>query len=236
MARGTMSEDVQAQIKRLILRRKLVPGDPLPTEAELVELLDVSRNSVREALKALQAMRIVEIRHGFGTYVGTLTLDPLVEGIAFRAAVRHHQGEASLYELMEVREALEAGLVASVARGLPAEDLAVLRGLVDRMEKEAAAGRVESATDRAFHLALYRSLGNHLLSEVLDAFWDALRRVRKDLDDSSQDPEVTWRQHQEIVTALETGDGDRAVEAMHRHFDGIRERLKDAAQSRIGAV
>ncbi|MEU6119199.1 FadR/GntR family transcriptional regulator [Streptomyces sp. NPDC047117] len=229
MARGTMSEDVQAQIKRLILRRKLVPGDPLPTEAELVDLLDVSRNSVREALKALQAMRIVEIRHGFGTYVGSLTLDPLVEGIAFRAAVRHHQGEASLYELMEVREALEAGLVASVARSLPAEDLAVLRGLVDRMEKEAAAGRVESATDRAFHLALYRSLGNHLLSEVLDAFWDALRRVRKDLDDSSQDPDVTWRQHQEIVTALETGDGDRAVEAMHRHFDGIRERLKGIA-------
>ncbi|MFI9026177.1 FadR/GntR family transcriptional regulator [Streptomyces sp. NPDC053560] len=229
MARGTMSEDVQAQIKRLILRRKLVPGDPLPTEAELVDLLDVSRNSVREALKALQAMRIVEIRHGFGTYVGSLTLDPLVEGIAFRAAVRHHQGEASLYELMEVREALEAGLVASVARSLPAEDLAVLRGLVDRMEKEAAAGRVESATDRAFHLALYRSLGNHLLSEVLDAFWDALRRVRKDLDDSSQDPDVTWRQHQEIVTALETGDGDRAVEAMHRHFDGIRERLKGMA-------
>ncbi|GAA0456526.1 MULTISPECIES: FadR/GntR family transcriptional regulator [Streptomyces] len=228
MARGTMSEDVQAQIKRLILRRKLVPGDPLPTEAELVELLDVSRNSVREALKALQAMRIVEIRHGFGTYVGSLTLDPLVEGIAFRAAVRHHQGEASLYELMEVREALEAGLIASVARSLPAEDLAVLRGLVDRMEKEAAVGRVDGATDRAFHLALYRSLGNHLLSEVLDAFWDALRRVRKDLDDSSQDPEVTWRQHQEIVTALETGDGDRAVEAMHRHFDGIRERLKEA--------
>ncbi|MBZ4019541.1 FadR/GntR family transcriptional regulator [Streptomyces purpurogeneiscleroticus] len=228
MARGTMSEDVQAQIKRLILRRKLVPGDPLPTEAELVELLDVSRNSVREALKALQAMRIVEIRHGFGTYVGTLTLDPFVEGVAFRAAVRHHQGEASLYELMEVREALEAGLVGSVARNLPADDLAVLRGLVDRMEKEAAAGRVESGTDRAFHLALYRSLGNHLLSEVLDAFWDALRRVRKDLDDSRSDPEVTWRQHAEIVTALETGDGDRAVEAMHRHFDGIRERQKGA--------
>ncbi|MEV0599453.1 FadR/GntR family transcriptional regulator [Streptomyces sp. NPDC050315] len=228
MARGTMSEDVQAQIKQLILRRKLVPGDPLPTEAELVELLDVSRNSVREALKALQAMRIVEIRHGFGTYVGTLTLDPFVEGVAFRAAVRHHQGEASLYELMEVREALEAGLVGAVARSLPPEDLTVLRGLVDRMEKEAAAGRVESGTDRAFHLALYRSLGNHLLSEVLDAFWDALRRVRKDLDDSSQEPEVTWRQHAEIVTALEAGDGDRAVEAMHRHFDGIRERLKDA--------
>ncbi|MFJ9472152.1 FadR/GntR family transcriptional regulator [Streptomyces caniferus] len=227
MARGTMAEDVQAQIKQLILQRGLTPGDPLPTEAELVGLLDVSRNSVREALKALQAMRIVEIRHGFGTYVGPLTLEPFVEGVAFRAAVRHHQGESSLYELMEVREALEAGLIGTVARDLPAEDLAVLKGLVQRMAEEARGGQVQSATDRAFHLALYRSMGNHLLSEVLDAFWAALRRVREDLFDDGPDPEVTHRQHQEIVDALEAGDGDRAVEAMHRHFDGIRRRLTE---------
>ncbi|MFG2141398.1 FadR/GntR family transcriptional regulator [Streptomyces sp. NPDC048650] len=227
MARGTMAEDVQAQIKRLILRRRLTPGDPLPTEAELVALLDVSRNSVREALKALQAMRIVEIRHGFGTYVGPLSLEPFVEGVAFRAAVRHHQGESSLYELMEVREALEAGLIAAVARNLPAEDLAHLKGLVQRMAEEARGGRVQSATDRAFHQALYRSLGNHLLSEVLDAFWAALRRVREDRADDTQDPEVTYRQHLAIVEALEAGDGERAVTAMHRHFDGIRRRLTE---------
>ncbi|QHC21508.1 FadR/GntR family transcriptional regulator [Streptomyces sp. GS7] len=225
MARGTMAEDVQARIKQLILRRRLTPGDPLPTEAELVAMLDVSRNSVREALKALQAMRIVEIRHGFGTYVGALSLEPFVEGVAFRAAVRHLQGEPSLYELMEVREALEAGLIGTVARDLPAADLTVLKGLVQRMAEEARGGQVQSATDRAFHLALYRSLGNHLLSEVLDAFWAALRRVREDLADDRQDPQVTYRRHQEIVDALEAGDGDRAVAAMHRHFDGIRRRL-----------
>ncbi|MFE6690851.1 FadR/GntR family transcriptional regulator [Streptomyces sp. NPDC057743] len=225
MARATMSEDVQARIKQLILDHGLMPGDPLPTEAGLVAMLDVSRNSVREALKALQAMRIVEIRHGFGTYVGALTLEPFVEGVAFRAAVRHLQGEPSLYELMEVREALEAGLIGTVARGLPERDLAGLRALVERMAVEARDGEVLSDTDRAFHLALYRSLGNHLLSEVLDAFWAALRRVREDLADGRPDPEVTYRQHADIVDALEAGDGERAVAAMHRHFDGIRRRL-----------
>ncbi|MFK0291037.1 FadR/GntR family transcriptional regulator [Streptomyces sp. NPDC090442] len=225
MARATMSEDVQARIKQLILDHGLMPGDPLPTEAGLVAMLDVSRNSVREALKALQAMRIVEIRHGFGTYVGALTLEPFVEGVAFRAAVRHLQGEPSLYELMEVREALEAGLIGTVARGLPARVLAGLRALVERMAVEARDGEVLSDTDRAFHLALYRSLGNHLLSEVLDAFWAALRRVREDLADGRPDPEVTYRQHADIVDALEAGDGERAVAAMHRHFDGIRRRL-----------
>ncbi|MEU9110549.1 FadR/GntR family transcriptional regulator [Streptomyces sp. NPDC048483] len=227
MARGTMAEGVQARIKQLILQNRLAPGDPLPSETELVHLLNVSRNSVREALKALQAMRIVEIRHGFGTYVGPLTLEPFVEGVAFRAAVRHHQGAPSLYELMEVREALEAGLIPSVARSLPPTDLAVLRNLVERMALEARGGQVLSATDRAFHQALYRSLGNHLLSEVLDAFWAALRRVREDLSDDGQDPHVTYRRHLAIVEALEAGDGDRAVVTMHRHFDGIRRRLTE---------
>ncbi|MFM9370965.1 FadR/GntR family transcriptional regulator [Streptomyces sp. Da 82-17] len=225
MARGNLSETAQARIRQLILDRRLGPGDPLPTEAELCELLDMSRNSVREALKALQAVRVVEIRHGFGTYVGSLSLDPLVDGIAFRAAVRHRQGEPSLYELMELREALESGVIATVAATVPAGDLEILDGLVRKMEQEAERGAVDVATDRAFHLALYRSLGNHLLSEVLDAFWAAMRQVRDDLEDDHPDPHRTCAQHAEIVAALRAGDGPRAAEAMRHHFDGIRKRL-----------
>jgi DNA-binding FadR family transcriptional regulator len=225
MNRRSRSEDVQDRIKQLILARRLAPGDPLPTETELVQLCDISRASVREALKALQAMRIVDIRHGFGTYVGSLSLEPLVEGIAFRAAVRHHQGEASLYELMEVREAMEAGLIGAVAGTLPPDNLAELKAIVGTMEKEASVGAVAPGTDRAFHLALYRTLDNHLLSEVLDAFWAALYRVRTELDDSHADPQTTWKQHLAIVVALEAGDRQGATETMHRHFDDLRGRL-----------
>jgi DNA-binding FadR family transcriptional regulator len=226
-----MSEGVQARIKQLILDRRLAPGDPLPTEAELVDLLDISRNSVREALKALQAVRIVDIRHGFGTYVGSLSLEPLVDGIAFRAAVHHHQGAPALAELMEVREALESGLVGTVADSLPAEDLAALKRLVDTMEQEAGQhGGIRAETDRAFHLALYRALGNHLLSEVLDAFWAALHQVRAELGDTHADPHDTWKQHRDLVRALQDKDGARAVECMHRHFDDIRARLNRASR------
>nr|WP_206323956.1 FadR/GntR family transcriptional regulator [Streptomyces sp. HNM0574] len=220
-----MSEDVQGQIKQLILDRRLAPGDPLPTESELMSRFDVGRVSVREALKALQAVGVVEIRRGHGTFVGSLSLTPFVEGLAFRAAVRHQQGEPSLYELMRVREALEAGVIEGVASGLPDEDLDVLRGLVATMERESAGGKVTRDTDRAFHLALYRSLGNHLLSEVLDAFWAAMDRVRDELDDRHQDPATTCADHREIVEAVAAGDGARAARAMHRHFDGIRARL-----------
>ncbi|WP_406134931.1 FadR/GntR family transcriptional regulator [Streptomyces sp. NBC_01089] len=229
MVRSTASEDVQAGIRRLILDRGLSTGSPLPTETELTGIFGVGRVTVREALKALQALRVVEIRRGSGTFVGSLSLAPLVEGLAFRAAVRHRNGEASLYELMRVREALEAGLIDSVAASVPDEDLAVLRGIVAEMGGEAARGRIARSTDRAFHLVLYRSLGNHLLSEVLDAFWAALDQVRGDTGDGHQDPAATLAQHREIVDAIAAGDGPRACTAMRTHFDGIRARLEPGA-------
>ncbi|MFG2564889.1 FadR/GntR family transcriptional regulator [Streptomyces sp. NPDC048567] len=226
MARPTMAQDIERRVKELILERRLAPGDALPTETELMDLFEAGRVSVREALKSLQAVRVVEIRRGYGTFVGSLSLSPFAEGLAFRAAVRHRQGEPGLAELMKVREALEAGLVGAVAAGVAEDDLDVLRGLVATMETEAAEdGRVARATDRAFHLALYASLDNHLLSEVLDAFWAAMDRVREDFDDGHQDPSVTCRQHREIVAAVAAADGERAVRAMRTHFDGIRDRL-----------
>ncbi|SEC14259.1 DNA-binding transcriptional regulator, FadR family [Streptomyces sp. 2131.1] len=226
MARPTMAQDIERRIKELILERRLAPGDVLPTETELMDLFEAGRVSVREALKSLQAVNVVEIRRGYGTFVGSLSLSPFAEGLAFRAAVRHCQGEPGLAELMKVREALEAGLVGAVAAGVPEEDIDVLRALVAKMEAEAAdGGRVARATDRAFHLALYASLDNHLLSEVLDAFWAAMDRVREDFDDGHQDPSVTCAQHREIVEAVAAADGERAVRAMRTHFDGIRDRL-----------
>ena len=205
MARGTMAEDIRAQDKATDpANAGWHRGTRCPPRPSWSELLHVGRNSVREALKALQAMSIVEIRHGFGTFVGPLTLEPFVEGVAFRAAVRHHQGEPSLYELMKVREALETGPDRRRRRASPRRGSRRPQGpgAADGGGGRAAAGS-QSATDRAFHLALYRSMGNHLLSEVLDAFWAALRRVREDLSDDRQDPEVTHRQHQEIVDALD---------------------------------
>ncbi|MCX5105000.1 MULTISPECIES: FadR/GntR family transcriptional regulator [unclassified Streptomyces] len=227
MSRPTMAQDIERRVKELILERRLAPGDALPTETELMDLFGAGRVSVREALKALQAVNVVEIRRGFGTFVGSLSLSPFAEGLAFRAAVRHRQGEPGLFELMKVREALEAGLVGAVTAGIPDEDLDVLRGLVAKMEREARdGGRVARSTDRAFHLALYASLDNHLLSEVLDAFWAAMDRVREDLDDGHQDPVATCAQHREIVEAVAAADGERAARAMRTHFDGIRTRLE----------
>ncbi|WP_055567507.1 FadR/GntR family transcriptional regulator [Streptomyces atriruber] len=226
-----MARDIQERIKKLIIDSRLPSGASLPTEPELMERLGVSRNSVREALKALQAMGIVEIRHGFGTYVGPMSVAPMIEGLAFRTVAGHYRGEDSLLQLLELREAVETGLIARLAGRVPDGDLAELDALVARMEAEAASaeGAVHAETDRAFHATLYRCLGNTLLGEVLEAFWDAFHRVRTDLVDVPQDPKITCRQHREILEAVRSGDALRAEQAIREHFGNIRTRLGSPA-------
>lgn len=217
------ARELQERIKRLILDQRLASGAPLPTEPELMEHLGASRNSVREALKALQAMGIVEIRHGFGTYVGPMTLAPMIEGLAFRTVAGHYRGEDSLLQLLELREAVEAGLVSRLAGRLPEGDLVELDGLVSRMEQQAAQGGAGLAdTDRAFHATLYRGLDNVLLGEVLEAFWDAFHRVRTDLGGEPQDPRIICSRHREILDAVRSGDSTRAEGAIREHFGNIR--------------
>lgn len=218
--------DVQDHVKQLILDRRLGPGDPLPTETEMMGSLSVSRNSVREALKGLQAMRIVEIRHGFGTYVGSLSLDLMIEGLTFRTLARHRRGENSLRELMELREALETGLIGRAIDVLPEEDPGVLRGLVDMMRTEAQDGAVHPDTERSFHLTLYRGLENYLLSELLDAFWDTFQRVRENLA-AQGDAHQVARQHQEILDAVAAHDAERARAAVTDYFTAARKRFAD---------
>jgi DNA-binding FadR family transcriptional regulator len=228
-----MARDIQERIKKLIIDQRLPSGASLPTEPELMERLGVSRNSVREALKALQAMGIVEIRHGFGTYVGPMSMAPMIEGLTFRTVAGHYRGEDSLLQLLELREAVETGLIARLAGRIPDADLAELDALVDQMDTEAAErsggkgpdATVNAETDRAFHATLYRCLRNPLLGEVLEAFWDAFHKVRTDLVDVPQDPKVTCRQHREILDAVRSGDVLRAERAIREHFGNIRTRL-----------
>lgn len=220
------ARDLQERIKKLIVDHRLPSGAPLPTEPELMEYLGASRNSVREALKALQAMGIVEIRHGFGTYVGPMSLAPMIEGLAFRTVAGHYRGEDSLLQLLELREAVETGLISRLAGRIPEADLIELEALAARMEQQAAHGGAGLAdTDRAFHATLYRGLDNVLLSEVLEAFWDAFHRVRTDLGGVPQDPRITCRQHREILDAVRSGDSVKAEEAIREHFGNIRARL-----------
>ncbi|MCX4974628.1 FadR/GntR family transcriptional regulator [Streptomyces sp. NBC_00620] len=227
-----LSGQIQREVMQLILDRKLRAGAPLPTEAELMEDLGVSRNSVREALKALQALDIVDIRHGYGTYVGEASLTPLVDGLTFRTLARPSDDASALAEILQVREVLEEGLIRRVAGTLSEAELDRLESVVTRMEAAGQEGGPFAELDREFHELLYASLGNALVPQLLGAFWTVFRRVsgiRGWTDDPA--PEVTVRRHRDIVTALRAHDVEGAQRAMAFHFRGIEAR---AAQESRG--
>ncbi|MGW0902353.1 FadR/GntR family transcriptional regulator [Streptomyces sp. NPDC002853] len=220
-----VGSQVQRAVMQLILDRRLRPGALLPTEAELMEELGVSRNSVREALKALQALDIVEIRHGYGTYVGQASLTPLADGLTFRTLVQLADDTHALAEILQLREVLEEGLVRRVAVLLTDEELSQLEALVRKMEESADAGAAFPELDREFHETLYRSLGNELVPQLLGAFWNVFNRVAG-VRGWARDPapDVTVSRHRDIVTALRERDVERAQRAMADHFRGIEAR------------
>ncbi|MFD7705834.1 FadR/GntR family transcriptional regulator [Streptomyces sp. NPDC059785] len=227
-----VSSQIQREVTQLILDRRLPAGAALPTETELMEDLGVSRNSVREALKALQALDIVEIRHGYGTYVGQASLTPLVDGLTFRTLARPDDDTSALTEILQVREVLEEGLIRRVAATLSEEELDRLEAIVVRMEEAGDEGLPFPELDREFHELLYASLGNALVPQLLGAFWTVFRRVagaRGWTDDPA--PELTVRRHRDIVTALRARDVESAQRAMADHFRGIEAR---AAQESHG--
>ncbi|MEU5941887.1 FadR/GntR family transcriptional regulator [Micromonospora sp. NPDC047548] len=223
--RTSRAAEAREAVKSLILDRGLSAGDPLPTESELMKELGISRNSVREALKALQAVGIVEIRHGFGMFVGRMSLGGLVDGLAFHGRITPTDSGHHLAHLMQVREALESGLVMQLIDRRREADLSAAADVLARMETEARLGGVSPKTDRLFHDVLYLPLGNPLVGQLLGAFWDVYHQLRLDLGAPSEPSQEVVRRHQLIHDAVVAGDKEAAVTAVQAHFDGVRGRL-----------
>ncbi|WP_243859612.1 FadR/GntR family transcriptional regulator [Amycolatopsis arida] len=219
---------LQESIKRLIVDRGLAPGAPLPTEHDLMRELGVSRHPLREAMKALEALGIVDIRHGYGTYVGSGALTGLEAGLAFRGALSLRGDLRDIRDLLEVREVLEAGLVDRLLAAHDRLDFAALEAAVAGMEREAERGRYAADHDWAFHEALYRPLGNELVLALLQVFWRVFHQLDAELPRAADPPEVTARWHRNILDALRAGDEPALRAAVDEHFRGIRARVERA--------
>ena len=223
---GRIFEAAQRAIKDYIVLARLRPGDPLPSEARLAEELGIGRNSVREAVKALEALGVLESRPGAGLFVRPFTLDPVLDNLAYGLLL----DRASVLDLLDVRERLEGTYIEVVARTIDVPHLRVLRSAVDRMGERAAHGEGFREEDRFFHRTLYARLGNRLLLVLLDLFWDVYGRLLAEVPlVPAFDPVRSWEQHRRIVEALERHDGAAARAAIEASLEGTKERLIRAA-------
>lgn len=211
----------QVSIKRYIEEHHLKPGDQLPPEGQLAKDMGMSRLSLRESVKTLEAVGILEARPGEGIYVKAFTFDSIFENLPYSFAA---DGK-SLVDLLQVRTALEEGLIGMMVGRTTPEQLDRLEQLASTMVQKAKAGETFEDEDRAFHMTLYGPLENPFLNRLVELFWEVFRRMHGGADVTHWNLEQTAVDHLAILNALRAGKPEETVAAMRTHFRQINARL-----------
>lgn len=209
---------VQESLRSYIEENNLTAGAPLPPETFLAQQLGVGRNSVREAIKALESVGILETRRGVGVFVKEFSFAPLLDNLAYglQASLR------DVEELREIRRVLESGLIDKTIEMIGEEDLAELRQVTERMRQRAERGQNFAEEDQHFHQLLFRCQNNKMLSSLIDIFWTAFYKVSGFANLSNPNPLDTWRDHHEIVEAIAAKDVEGARRRLSEHYSGIQ--------------
>ncbi len=212
-------EQVAEQIQRLIARGVLKPGDRLPPERDLVSKFGVGRGSIRDAIRTLEVMGIVEPRQGHGTVVRELSADSLVVPLASVLSQKRHL----VAELLDVRRMIEPALAGRAAKNATAEEIARLEDVLRRQKAKMARGEPGIEEDSEFHYAIAVAARNTVVLRVLDVLMDLLRESRTR---SLQVPgrlERSFAGHQRVLRAIKRRDAAGAENAVRQHLKEIEE-------------
>ncbi len=217
-----VTDEAIEKIKGMIVSGALGPGDRLPKEADLATDLGLSRNSLREAVKALSLINILDVRQGDGTYVTSLEAPLLLEALSF--IVDFHRDDKVL-EFLAVRRILEPAAVAMAAGRATAEQVARLRELLDRLGEQPDVDSLV-ANDLEFHRQINALSGNSVLCSLLDTLSapTARARVWRGLTQHNA-IERTLAEHRAILDALAANDPETARSWATVHIASVEQWL-----------
>ena len=217
--RTKVYEGVSQQLQDLIRDGLLKPGDKLPPERELASMFQVSRSSLRDAIRALEMMGLVEPRQGEGTVVRDLSADSVVNPLA-SMLVRNSQLVA---ELLDVRKILEPPLSARAATHASPEDIAYLSDILRRHKEKLVRGELAIEEDSEFHYAIAQSAKNSVVMKVLDVLMDLLRKSRERSLQVAGRPQRSLAGHLRVFRAIKLRNPEAAEAAMRQHLDEIEQ-------------
>ncbi|WP_194949513.1 FadR/GntR family transcriptional regulator [Actinomyces trachealis] len=221
-APATQATITMQAIKDYIIRAHLQPGDPLPTESQLCEDLGVSRSSVREAVRTLVALDIVEVRHGHGTFVGQASMRPMVESLVFRGLLNRDQGHQGLLNVVELRAMLDTALAPEVVRAWKGHEDPQIETTLEEMEELAHQGQPFPEQDRALHSQLLARLDNPLYRHLTDALW-AVHVLLIPLLRAPEPKDIlnTAVSHRQMLLTAQAGDLDSYLVAIKSHYQPL---------------
>jgi GntR family transcriptional repressor for pyruvate dehydrogenase complex len=213
-----VTDDAISRIRHMILTGELAPGDRLPPEGALAASLGLSRTSLREAVRALTVLGVIDTRQGDASYITSLGPELLLGALGLAVDL---QREDAMPDLVEVRRILEPAATAMAASRITAEEIQRLRSLIpSRLDDMQVSELVEF--DWEFHRAIARACGNELLVALLDGLAQPTMRMRIWRGLSTPGVLVqTLDEHEAIVDALESHDAELAHAAATVHIAGV---------------
>lgn len=220
-----VTDEAIGHIRAMIVSGELNPGQKLPPEKELGERLGLSRSSLREAVKALELIRVLDVRRGDGTYVTSLEPSLLLEAMSF--VVDLHT-DRSVLEIFAVRRILEPAAAGLAAQHRTQDQLT---NLVDIMDKARPDAPVEDLVqhDLDFHQAVVEATGNEYLSRLIESMSSATVRARIWRGITQRGAgERTLAEHRAILEAITHGEADLAAALTLSHIAGIETWLRSA--------
>jgi len=224
--RRRLYEDIVQQFDSLIRQGVLQHGARLPSERTLAEQLNVSRSSVREAIRSLELQGLVVSRRGSGTFINTEAIESVVALLASTLSA----GNETMKEIFEVRHLLEPQIAAVAATRANLDEVQRLADILEEQQQQLEKGKSGVDADTAFHFALASATHNSALVKVVSAVEDILRLSR---DRSLQEPGRAKRSlvsHRQILEKVNAGDSEGARVAMEYHLTSVEPAVLGAHQ------
>ena len=215
---SSIPEKVIDEIRGALLRGDLKPGDRLPTETQLASNFSVSRIVVREAMKMLSAIGVVEIKRGNGTYIAKDISASMIDPFIFGLIV----GKKTPEELLDLREMLEIGILEIVLKRATKDDMEKMEEAVKLLEEDSKRAEKDSEIlnehNLAFHYAFAQATHNPMIVKIAEALWKMFAFTIK--RSTLKKTEETVQHHKMILEALKEKNSEKARVAIHTSLKG----------------
>jgi len=214
-------EEVVSQIHELVREGRFKAGDQLPSERELAETFKVSRTSVREALRALEAQGLIVSRTGAGNFVAELPIEALVAPFATLLI----EEKSALADIFEMRKLIEPHIASLAAERATKRDIDRMKKILDKQREAVSRGETGVEADAELHFAIGRATQNQAFEKLVSGLMEILSHSREESLQTTARRKASIESHRKILSAIEEHDKKKAREAMLLHIENVEDNV-----------
>jgi DNA-binding FadR family transcriptional regulator len=212
-----LQDMIQEQIRRYILQKGMKVGDPLPTEKELSQRFGISRTAIREALRGLEAIGMIEARHGIGRFIRSFNFEAILNNLPYSL----EKDIKNFNDILEIRVCLESSFLSKHIHKFTESDITQVKNILAKLQNQVSQHSAEKElieTHTEFHVALYRHTENDLLVNLIRIFSTIQRNLWLLKRYRTGNRKEFIKQHKQLIDAIETRDPALARQRMIEHF------------------